>query len=195
MNGLKNKTSSRSSLSSTEPPKRYELIKKPITTDVRRVSTDNESTDTNQVHYRITIYPSNETNGEFDALDDSRIFLRLNNQSKNSTLYRKGSKSCPSFQPGIQQTFEMNLRQNPNEKPTKLTIGYYNTDISAGKWKLQKVILVNTETGEETIFPCQQALMRSDFNLRAEQTFHAQSRQSTADDQSKFQLTAKIDFR
>ena len=89
----------------------------------------------------------------------------------------------------------MNLRQNPKEKPTKLTTEYYNTDISAGKWKLQKVILVNTETGEETIFPCQQALMRSDFNLRAEQTFHAQSRQSTDDEQSKFQLTAKIDFR
>lgn len=180
--------SSRSSSSSYDTPKRFELIKKPISTDTRRISTDVESTDSNKVHYRVIVYPAKETDGEFDASNTSRIYLRLNNQTKDSVLYRKGTKSCPSFQPGIEQTFEMNLRQNENEKPTKLTFGYYNTDVSAGKWKVQKIVLINTKTDEQTVFPCQRALLRNDFNLRAEQILHAQSQQSTDDEQSKSRL-------
>jgi hypothetical protein len=34
----------------------------------------------------------------------------------------------------------MDLIQDTNEQPTKLTIGYYNSNINAGKWKLQKVL-------------------------------------------------------
>ena len=191
----KSKSSSRSSSSSYDTPKRFELIKKPISTDTRRISTDVESTDSNKVHYRVIIYPAKETDGEFDASNTSRIYLRLNNQAKDSILYRKGTRTCPSFQSGIEQTFEMNLRQNENEKPTKLTFGYYNNDISAGKWKLQKIVLINTKTGEQTVFPCQRALERNDFNLRAEQILHAQTQQSTDDQQSKSQLNlSHIEF-
>jgi hypothetical protein len=48
--------------------------------------------------------------------------------------------------------------------------------------------LINTETGEETIFPCKQTLVRNDFNLRAEQTFQAQSKQSDDEELSKIHL-------
>ena len=136
----KPKVSSRSSSSSYESPKRFELIKKPII-PVRRTSTDNESNDQNKVHYRIIIYPSNDIDGEFNASDDTRMFLRINDQAKNSYLYKKNTKLCPTFESGENQSFEIGLRQNANEKPTKLTVGYYNTDIAAGKWKLQKVYL------------------------------------------------------
>ena len=136
----KPKVSSRSSSSSYESPKRFELIKKPIINPPRRISTDNESNDQNKVHYRIIIYPSNEPDGEFNASNESRIFLRINNQTKDSVLYKKDSKYCPTFESGESQSFEIDLRQNINEQPMKLTVGYYNTDITAGKWKLQKVI-------------------------------------------------------
>jgi hypothetical protein len=36
----------------------------------------------------------------------------------------------------------MDLIQDTNEQPTKLTIGYYNSNITAGKWKLQKVLFI-----------------------------------------------------
>lgn len=138
----KPKVSSRSSSSSYESPKRFEFIQKPIINQTRRISTDNESNDKkNKIHYRIIIYPSKDTDGEFNAASDSRIFLRLNNQTKDSFLYKKDTKYCPSFDPGENQTFEIDLRQNTNEQPTKLTIGYYNTDITAGRWKLEKVFI------------------------------------------------------
>jgi hypothetical protein len=135
----KPKISSRSSSSSYESPKRFELIKKVINPP-RRISTDNESNDQNKVHYRIIIHPSKDIDGEFNASNDSRIFLRINNQTKDSFLYKKNTKHCPTFESGENQSFEIDLRQNINEQPNKLTIGYYNTDIAAGKWKLQKVI-------------------------------------------------------
>lgn len=134
------KVSSRSSSSSYESPKRFELIEKPIITEPRRISTDNESYDQkNKIHYRIIIYPSKDSDGEFNALNDSRIFLRLNNQIKDSFLHKKDTRYCPSFESGESQTFEIDLRQNANEQPNKLTFGYYNTDITAGKWTIQKV--------------------------------------------------------
>jgi hypothetical protein len=136
----KPKVSSRSSSSSYESPKRFELIKKPII-PIRRTSTDNESNDQNKVHYRVIIHPSNDIDGEFNASNDSRIFLRVNNQTKDSYLYKKDTKLCPTFESGENQSFEIDLKQNINEKPTKLTVGYYNTDIAAGKWKIQKVYL------------------------------------------------------
>lgn len=97
--------------------------------------------DKNKVHYRITIYPSDDNDGEFTASNDSKIYLRLNDQTKNSYVFIKGTKKCPSFESGDNQTFQMDLTQNPNEKPSKLTIGYYNSDIASGKWKLNKVLL------------------------------------------------------
>jgi hypothetical protein len=63
----------------------------------------------------------------------------LNNQIKNSFIRKKDSKYCPSFEPGEEQTFEIKLGGDSKEKPMKLTIGYQNSDIAAGKWKLQKV--------------------------------------------------------
>lgn len=171
------------------------MIKKPIPTDTRRISTDVESTDSNTVHYRVIIHPAKETDGDFDASNNSRIYLRLNNQTKDTVLYKKGTKICPSFLSGIEQTFEVNLRQNENEKPTKLTFGYSNTDISAGKWKLQKIILINIKTGEQTVFLCQRALIRNDFDLRAEQIFHAQSQQSSDDEQSKSSTDSRFPYR
>jgi hypothetical protein len=64
----------------------------------------------------------------------------LNNQTKDTFIENDGKKSCPSFESGEHQTFKIDLIQNTNEKPTSLTIGYINSDIAAGKWKLQKVL-------------------------------------------------------
>lgn len=115
-------------------------------TQPRRISTDNESNDQkNKVHYRIIIYSSDDSDGEFNALNDTKIFIRLNNQFKSSYLYKQNTRYCPSFQSGDNQTFEIDLRQNINEQPDQLTIGYYNTDIAAGKWKLEKVILFSSK--------------------------------------------------
>jgi hypothetical protein len=135
------KAASRSSSSSSyDVPKRYGVIQKIPSTEPRRISTDNESVNQkNKIPYRITIYPSVDDHGEFNALNNSRIFVRLNNQTKDSFIYKKESKYCPSFESGENQTFEINLGDNTNDKPMKLAIGYYNSDIAAGKWKLQKV--------------------------------------------------------
>ncbi|CAF4967517.1 unnamed protein product, partial [Rotaria socialis] len=93
----------------------------------------------------------------------------------------KNKKDCPSFEPGENKSFEVDLIQSSNEQPTKLTIGYYNSDVAAGKWKLDKIVLANIETGQETIFLCPDSLARNDFDLRAEQTFQAQSSQANYD--------------
>ncbi|CAF3685342.1 unnamed protein product [Rotaria sp. Silwood1] len=181
------KTSSRSSSSSLsssyEFPKRYEQIQKSTINQTRRISTDTESTnEKTKVHYRINIYPSKDDDGEFLPSMDSQIFIRLNNQKKKSFLIENDTKDCPAFEPGENQSFDIDLIQNENEQPTHLNIGYYNPNITAGKWKLDKIVLTNTETGQETIFPCKDLLIRDDLYLRAEQIFQAQSKQSDNDD-------------
>ncbi|UJR16504.1 hypothetical protein I4U23_003406 [Adineta vaga] len=164
-------------------------IQKPIIPIKRKpkVSSRSSSSDDehNSVCYRVIIYPSKETDGEFDALNDSQMFIRLNNQPKVSFIYEKGTQSCPSFDSGKNQTFEINSMQNTNEQPMKLTIGYYNSNITARKWKLQKIVLINTKTNEETTFLCKEPLLRNDFNLRAEQTFLIQSKDDDDDDDNQ----------
>ena len=85
----------------------------------------------------MTIYPSNDDDGDFYPARDSRIFFRLNNQRKKTNLT---DRLCPTFSAGEKQTFQIDLIQNNNEKPKTLTIGYVNSDITATKWKLQKVL-------------------------------------------------------
>ncbi|CAF4689781.1 unnamed protein product, partial [Rotaria sp. Silwood2] len=177
------KTSSRSSSSSLsssyELTKRFVQVQKPAVDQTRRISTDSESTnEKNKVRYRINIYPSKDDDGEFNASPDGQIFIRLNSQTKNSFIVKKDTKDCPSFESGENQSFDIDLIQNENEQPTNLTIGYYNSNITAGKWKLDKIVLLNTETGQETIFPCKDSLIRNDLDLRAKQTFQAQSKPS-----------------
>lgn len=145
-NATKTKASARSSSSSVpssyESPKRFEQIQKTVPNAKRRISTDSESTnDKHKVRYRVNIYTSKTDDGEFNASSDSQIFMRLNNQTKKSFILNKITKMCPSFDPDENQSFEVDLMQNSNEKPTKLTIGYYNSDIAAGKWKLDKVYI------------------------------------------------------
>ena len=83
-----------SSSSSYESPHRVELIHKPIINQTRRISTDNEADNTqNKIHYRVTIYPSKDHDGEFSSLNDSRIFLRLNDHTKDSYIYKKNTKN------------------------------------------------------------------------------------------------------
>ncbi len=90
----------------------------------------------NSIRYRVTIYPSKDDDGDFYPVQNSRIFLRLNNQRKKTNLT---DQTCPAFTAGEEQTFELNLIQNNHEKPKTLTIGYVNSDITATKWKLEKV--------------------------------------------------------
>ncbi len=90
----------------------------------------------NQIHYRVTIYPSNDDDGDFYPVSNTRIFLRLNNQRKETNLT---DQTCPTFSAGEEQAFELDLMQINHDKPTKLTIGYVNSDITATKWKLDKV--------------------------------------------------------
>ena len=166
------------------------------------------------IRYRVTIYPSNEADGNFDPDRDSRIFLSVDQQSHEIDLPRK---PCPTFHAGEKQTFELDLIQNNEEKPKKLTIGYVNQNRRASKWKIDKVnrifpprksshlfhwlkiVLVNTKTNEQTTFPCGEILHRNDSNFRAEKTFEYQS----SDDESKlyhssnlrYQLTEHKDIR
>ncbi|CAF0845811.1 unnamed protein product [Adineta steineri] len=183
-NSQKTKISSHSSSSSSDEFSKQIKINKislPNQTQ-QQLSTDDD--ENYKTHYRIIIYPSKSIDGEFNALNDSRIFVRLNNQKRDSFLYKDDTKSCPSFQAGENQTFELNFDQNITEQPTKLTIGYYNSDINARKWKIHKIVLINTETGEETIFPCKEALTRNDSDLRAEHTYQAHIKQSDDDQES-----------
>ena len=87
----------------------------------------------------MTIYPSANEDGAFVPAKDSQIFLRVNEQSKETTLIRNTDQSCPSFRAGVKQTFDIDLKNNFNEHPQKLTIGYVNSNAQATKWKLQKV--------------------------------------------------------
>ena len=134
--------SSSSSLSSDGLVESFTLIQKPVVDQERRISTDNESSyEKNKTHYRIIIYSSKDHDGKFMALLDSRIFIRLNNQTKSSRLVEENTGRCPSFESGENQTFEIDLVQDANEQPTKLTVGYHNSHITAGKWKIDKVSL------------------------------------------------------
>ncbi|CAF4752503.1 unnamed protein product, partial [Rotaria magnacalcarata] len=78
----KTSRSSSSSLpSSYESPKRFEQFKNSVANPKRQVSTDSEATnEKNQKRYRISIYPSKNEDGEFNASNDSHIFIRLNDQ-------------------------------------------------------------------------------------------------------------------
>lgn len=53
-----------------------------------------------------------------------------------------------------------------------------------------QIILTNVETGQETTFICKDALLRNDYDLQAEKTFSAQTKQSddNDDDEKKSQL-------
>lgn len=93
----------------------------------------------NKVHYRVTIYPSNDEDGEFNSSHNSRIFLRFNNHPKEIYLTKKTNQLCPTFESGVEQKFDLDFIQNNNEKPNKLTIGYVNSELTARKWKLEKV--------------------------------------------------------
>jgi len=95
----------------------------------------------NKIHYRVTIYPSNDDDGEFNPTLNSRIFLRLNNHSKELNLIQKSNQLCPTFESGVKQTFELDLIQSNDEQLKKLTIGYVNSQNTARKWKLEKVQL------------------------------------------------------
>jgi hypothetical protein len=97
----------------------------------------------NSVRYRVTIYPSNDQDGVFYPVRNSRIFIRLNKQKKETNLT---DRTCPEFAAGVKQTFQIDLKQNENEKPKKLTIGYVNSDITASKWKLEKVFSLSRKT-------------------------------------------------
>lgn len=55
-----------------------------------------------------------------------------------------------------------------------------------------KIVLYNTETGEETVFPCKESLHRNDSNFRAEKTFDAQLKES--DGESKLIISNNIYF-
>jgi hypothetical protein len=48
-----------------------------------------------------------------------------------------------------------------------------------------KIVLLNLQTGDETIFPCKDILIRDDSNFRAEKTFEIQPDES--DDESKLE--------
>ncbi|CAF0986911.1 unnamed protein product [Adineta ricciae] len=146
------------------------------------LSSDDEH---DSVRYRVMIYPSKETDGEFDAVEDTQMYIRLNNQTKDSFIYQKGTKMCPSFESGESQTFDMDLIHNLHEQPRKLTIGYYNSGITARKWKIHKIVLINIQTKEETTFVCKEPLLRNDHNLRAERTFLARSKDTDDDDEQK----------
>ncbi|CAF3790952.1 unnamed protein product [Rotaria sordida] len=131
----------------------------------------------NKIRYRVIIYPSHDNDGEFKAIQDSQIFLRLNNQTKEINIIDKTDQSCPTFDSGEKQEFELDLIQDINEQPEKLTIGYINSDDTAKQWKLEKIILINIKTGDKTIFPCNESLIRNESNFRAEKTFEIQSKE------------------
>ncbi|CAF3621989.1 unnamed protein product [Rotaria sp. Silwood1] len=154
----------------------------------RRISVDNQSNkseeitprndDTtsreNKIRYRVIIYSSHYDDGEFNPNRDSQMYLRLNNQIKETNIIDKTKQLCPSFDSNEKQEFELDLIQDINEQPEKLTIGYINSDPSAKTWKLEKIVLINVKTGDETIFPCNESLIRNESNFRAEQTFEIQ---------------------
>ena len=94
----------------------------------------------NKTRYRVTIYPSHDESGEFNPVEGSRIFLRLNSQTKETNLLNNNDQSCPFFDPNEEQTFELDLIENPNVKPKKLTIGYVNSDPTASTWEIEKVL-------------------------------------------------------
>lgn len=98
----------------------------------------------NKIPYRVTIYPSEDDDGSFNPNGrHSRIYLRLNNQTKETILRKKNDRTCPTFESGEKQSFELDFIQDINEKPKKLTIGYVNSDITATKWKIDKVYFTN----------------------------------------------------
>jgi hypothetical protein len=91
----------------------------------------------------VTIYPSANEDGEFVPAKDSQIFLRVNDRSEETTVIRKTDGSCPSFRAGQKQTFDIDLKNNFNEHPQKLTFGYVNANAQATKWKLRKVCVAH----------------------------------------------------
>lgn len=128
-----------------------------------------------------------DDDGEFNALTDSRMFLRVNDDEKEVLV----KHPCPSFQPGQSQTFNIHLPDRQQQPVTKITLGYQNSDITAGKWQIEKVrgsssagrsiaklfrlfqmLLTENSTGKELLFRCAaRPLLRDEMSSRAEQTF------------------------
>ena len=70
------------------------------------------------------------------------MFVRLNNHTEETNLQNNDDQLCPPFNSGVDQTFELDLIENPNVKPKKLTIGYVNSDPTAELWEIEKVSLL-----------------------------------------------------
>ncbi|CAF3453440.1 unnamed protein product [Rotaria socialis] len=132
--------------------------------------------------YRVTIYPSHGNDGRFNPNPNSRIFLCLNSQTREMNIKNEIDQLCPEFDSGVKKVFEVDLIQNINEKPERLTIGYANSDPTAKTWNIEKIVLLNIKTGDETTFPCDEILVRNESTLHAQKTFSAQLQYSSEDD-------------
>ncbi|UJR29948.1 hypothetical protein I4U23_017495 [Adineta vaga] len=150
----------------------------------RKDSTQRSSPDSSErpIRFRVIIYPSETDDGEFNPTQHSRIFLRLNNHKKEVNLTRRSDQLCPTFESGVEQTFEVNFNQEKDEPVKTLTIGYVNTESQAKTWKIDKIVLINTETQKKTIFLCKESLQRNDSDYRAEKTYQVQIEDSNRED-------------
>ncbi|CAF3137119.1 unnamed protein product [Rotaria sp. Silwood2] len=190
------KTSSRSRRSSNSSKQSQDKVN-----SARRNSVDNQSNQSekttprnditnreNKTRYRVIIYPSDNDDGEFNPIQDSQMFLRLNDQTKETNIIDKTDQlhPCPAFDSGEKQEFELDLIQDINEQPKKLTIGYINSHSTAKTWKLEKIVLINVKTGDETTFLCNESLIRNESNSRAEKTFEIQLKE--LDDKGKLNI-------
>jgi len=159
------KTPSRSSLSSEDKGKL------PSRTSS---STSKQKKDLGRSTHRISIYSSNETDGEFLPSSSTRFFLKINENQREILLFNQEENSSTdfSFRQGQMKTFDVNL---PVEHVEKFRFGYLNSHITATRWKIEKIILSNKETNDELIFVPEEILIRNDLNFQAETNFHLQS--------------------
>ena len=105
---------------------------------VANQSDTNSSENLRKISYELRLLTANKDDGEFNALNDSRIFLRLNDHQEE-TLFNPTTKMCPSFQPGECQSFSIHFLLKSGEKPIEFTLGYKNSDITARTWHIEKV--------------------------------------------------------
>lgn len=103
-------------------------------------SKDKAPSMTSLIPYQLVVYASKSGDGEFNALGDSRIFVRFNMQDKDFELVDLHTKSCPSFESGEVKTFDIDMDIAENKNLSSLTVGYTNSDITAIKWQIEKVM-------------------------------------------------------
>ncbi|CAF0754519.1 unnamed protein product [Didymodactylos carnosus] len=126
-----------------------------------------------QSKWQVIIYTAKGVDGDLDTEDDSRIYIQLFDSKKVKTKKLSLNKTGP-FRSGTSEKFDIKLSKNFVE-PKQLKIGYYNAHITAAKWNIEKIELIDAKTHKRYVFPCNDDLERNEYTHIAEKLLNVEN--------------------